>query len=61
MNVHQTQSRPDAAKVLNALAQPLLTVDVNGLVLEVNAAAETFFGARRRRAEQSRDRQWLQN
>ena len=43
MNAHQPQSRPDAAKVLNALAQPLLTVDVHGMVIEVNAAAETFF------------------
>jgi two-component system nitrogen regulation sensor histidine kinase GlnL len=43
MNAHQTQNRPDAAKVLNALAQPLLTVDVHGMVIEVNAAAETFF------------------
>src|ERR1700688_1087729 len=43
MNAHQTQKRPDAAKVLNALAQPLLTVDVHGMVIEVNAAAETFF------------------
>src|SRR6201996_2857070 len=43
MNAHQTKNRPDAAKVLNALAQPLLTVDVHGMVLEVNAAAETFF------------------
>src|SRR3984957_12666976 len=43
MNAHQTQTGTDAAKVLNALAQPLLTVDVHGMVIEVNAAAETFF------------------
>ena len=43
MTAHTTQRRPDAAKVLNALAQPLLTVDVQGMVVEVNAAAETFF------------------
>src|SRR5580704_1197079 len=43
MNAHQTQKRPDAAKVLNALAQPLLTVDAQGLVIDVNVAAETFF------------------
>ena len=43
MTAHTTQRRPDAAKVLNALAQPLLTVDVHGMVVEVNAAAETFF------------------
>ena len=30
-------------KVLNALAQPLLTVDAQGMVLDVNVAAETFF------------------
>ena len=29
--------------MLNALAQPLLTVDVQGMVIDVNAAAETFF------------------
>jgi two-component system, NtrC family, nitrogen regulation sensor histidine kinase GlnL len=43
MTAHTTQRRPDAAKVLNALAQPLLTVDVQGMVIDVNAAAETFF------------------
>ena len=37
------RNRSDAAKVLNALAQPLLTVDVQGMVLDVNVAAETFF------------------
>jgi len=34
---------PDAARVLNALAQPLLTVDSGGRVIDVNVAAETFF------------------
>jgi two-component system nitrogen regulation sensor histidine kinase GlnL len=43
MTAHPTQRRPDAAKVLNALAQPLITVDVQGMVIDVNAAAETFF------------------
>ena len=28
---------------MNALAQPLLTVDVQGMVIDVNVAAETFF------------------
>jgi len=37
------QRRLDAAKVLNALAQPLLTVDAEGRLIDVNAAAETFF------------------
>ena len=82
MTAHAAQRRPDAAKVLNALAQPLLMVDAQGMLIDVNVAAETFFdmgrgallrsrltdlipsdspdsGARRRRAEQSRDRQWL--
>ncbi len=35
--------REDAAKVLNALAQPLLTVDAPGRIIDVNIAAETFF------------------
>ena len=43
MTAHPAQRRPDAAKVLNALAQPLLTVDAQGLVIDVNVAAETFF------------------
>ena len=43
MTAHQARRRPDAAKVLNALAQPLLTVDVEGMVIDVNVAAETFF------------------
>ena len=38
-------SRPpsDPAKVLNALAQPLITVDGQGMVIDANVAAETFF------------------
>src|SRR3984957_2039186 len=43
MTAYPAQRRPDAAKGLNALAQPLLTVDVQGMVIEVNGAAETFF------------------
>ena len=37
------KARSDPAKVLNALAQPLITVDGQGLVIEANIAAETFF------------------
>jgi two-component system nitrogen regulation sensor histidine kinase GlnL len=33
----------DPAKVLNALAQPLIAVDGAGFVIDANAAAETFF------------------
>ena len=36
-------TRFDALKVLNALAQPLLAIDAQGMVIDVNAAAETFF------------------
>ncbi len=43
MTAHPAQRRPDAAKVLNALVQPLLTVDAQGMVIDVNVAAETFF------------------
>jgi two-component system, NtrC family, nitrogen regulation sensor histidine kinase GlnL len=43
MTAHPAQRRPDAAKVLNAIVQPLLTVDALGMVVDVNAAAETFF------------------
>ena len=43
MTAYPAQRRPDAAKVLNALAQPLLTVDAQGMVIDVNVAAETFF------------------
>ncbi len=35
--------RSDPAKVLNALAQPLFTVDEQDMVIEANIAAETFF------------------
>ena len=41
--LQNTPERPDPAKVLNALAQPLLTVDAEGWVIDVNTAAETFF------------------
>ena len=44
MTAHSAQRRPDAAKVLNALAQPLITVDAQGVVIDANVAAETFFG-----------------
>lgn len=44
MTAYAAQRRPDAAKVLNALAQPLLTVDAQGMLIDVNNAAETFFG-----------------
>src|SRR5579872_967669 len=43
MTAEPARRRPDAAKVMNALAQPLLAVDGQGEVIEVNAAAETFF------------------
>jgi two-component system nitrogen regulation sensor histidine kinase GlnL len=43
MTAHPAQRRPDAAKVLDALAQPLVTVDAQGMVIDVNVAAETFF------------------
>ena len=37
------KARSDPAKVLNALAQPLITVDGEGMVIDANVAAETFF------------------
>ena len=37
------RARSDPAKVFNALAQPLLTVDGQGMVIDANVAAETFF------------------
>jgi len=40
---NEPESLPDPAKVLNALAQPLLTVDGQGWIVDVNTAAETFF------------------
>jgi two-component system nitrogen regulation sensor histidine kinase GlnL len=43
MTAQIVRRHPDAAQVLNALAQPLLTVDVQGMVIDVNVAAETFF------------------
>ena len=35
--------RPDPLRLLNALPQPLLALDANGYIVEVNTAAETFF------------------
>ena len=43
MTAEPARRHPDAAQVLNALAQPLVTVDAEGIVIDVNAAAETFF------------------
>jgi two-component system, NtrC family, nitrogen regulation sensor histidine kinase GlnL len=43
VTAHPAQRRPDAAKVLDALAQPLIIVDAQGMVIDVNVAAETFF------------------
>src|SRR5574337_792086 len=37
------KAHSDAGKVLNALAQPLVTIDGQGLVIDANVAAETFF------------------
>jgi two-component system nitrogen regulation sensor histidine kinase GlnL len=37
------RARSDPGKVLNALAQPLITVDEHGMIVEANVAAETFF------------------
>ena len=48
--LQNTPERPDPAKVLNALAQPLLTVDSEGWVIDVNIAAETFFDMGQERA-----------
>jgi two-component system, NtrC family, nitrogen regulation sensor histidine kinase GlnL len=36
--------RADPAKVFNALAQPLFSIDGEGRVVDANVAAETFFG-----------------
>ena len=33
----------EPARVLNALAQPLITIDGGNMVTEANVAAETFF------------------
>ncbi len=48
MNRRETRSpperaRPDPARLLNALPQPLLAIGKNGDILEVNIAAEHFF------------------
>lgn len=37
------KAHSDAGKVLNALAQPLVTIDGQGMVIDANVAAETFF------------------
>ncbi len=37
------KARPDASKVLDALAQPLITVGAQDAVIEANIAAENFF------------------
>ena len=36
-------ARPDPLRLLNALPQPLIALDANGAIVEVNTAAETFF------------------
>jgi len=41
------KAHSDAAKVLNALAQPLITVDDQGMVIDANVAAENFFAVGR--------------
>jgi two-component system, NtrC family, nitrogen regulation sensor histidine kinase GlnL len=38
-----TRKKPDPARLLNALPQPVLAIDASGAVLEVNTAAENFF------------------
>jgi two-component system, NtrC family, nitrogen regulation sensor histidine kinase GlnL len=43
MNAPMSDPGADAVKVLNALAQPLITVDAEGEVQDVNTAAERFF------------------
>ena len=43
MSAPPSSERPDAARILNALAQPMLAVSREGAVLDVNVAAETFF------------------
>ena len=37
------RKKPDPARLLNALPQPVLAIDASGAVLEVNTAAENFF------------------
>ena len=37
------RKKPDPARLLNALPQPVLAIDARGAVLEVNTAAENFF------------------
>ena len=59
MTAQLSRRRPDAANVLNALAQPLLAVDVQGIVIDVNMAAETFFDMGRGALLRSRSRDLL--
>ena len=37
------KSRPDPARLLNALPQPVIAIDAGGAIIEVNTAAENFF------------------
>ena len=37
------RARPDPARLFNALPQPIIAVDKNGAIIEVNSAAELFF------------------
>jgi two-component system nitrogen regulation sensor histidine kinase GlnL len=37
------RKKPDSARLLNALPQPVLAIDASGAVIEVNTAAENFF------------------
>lgn len=43
MSTAVQRDRADPAKVLNALAQPLIAVDGEGQIVDANSAAETFF------------------
>ena len=47
VNLRETPSerrpRPDPARLLNALPQPLIAIDGAGAIIEVNTAAEHFF------------------
>jgi len=46
-NYAPTRPSPDPSRMLNALPQPLLAIDRDGAVVEVNTAAEHFFDAGR--------------
>jgi two-component system, NtrC family, nitrogen regulation sensor histidine kinase GlnL len=43
MTASFARARPDASKVLDALAQPLITVGAQDAVIDANIAAENFF------------------